>query len=45
MRKITSSLLLLLSIFALHTEVAPNRGKVLYETRCALCHGIDGRGS
>lgn len=37
--------MLFLSTFAAHAEVAPDRGKMLYETRCALCHGRDARGS
>lgn len=40
-----AALMLILRASAVHGEVAPEQGKILYETRCAICHGADARGT
>ena len=38
-------LVFLLRISVIHAKVAREKGKILYEARCAMCHGIDARGT
>lgn len=45
MKKLSCLLALLLVARTAVGKVAEQEGKVLYETRCAICHGLDARGT